>query len=138
MSNKRPDPVDHTVGQSIRAHRLMAGMSQAELAEKLGVSFQQVQKYEKGVNRVGAGRLQRIAKIFNVHIGKFFDPEADSPPAKAANHQVPVRFVSDRNALRLMTAYSEIPDRNVRQVLTDLAEVVAQSGHRQSRAKKRA
>src|SRR6187455_818633 len=116
MSTKSPDPTDITVGHSIRAHRLMAGMSQAELARRLGVSFQQVQKYEKGLNRVGAGRLQRIAHIFNVHIGKFFEAEAAEAPvapptANGPGTGLPVRFVFDRNALRLMTAYSEIADR---------------------------
>ena len=68
MKKRSPNAADTEVGESIRAHRLIAGMSQTDLANKLGVSFQQVQKYEKGVNRVGAGRLPQIAEIFNIPI----------------------------------------------------------------------
>ena len=68
MTAKKPDPVDVEVGQRIRIERLQSGLSQTSLAEQLGVTFQQVQKYEKGVNRVGAGRLTKIAKVLGKEI----------------------------------------------------------------------
>ena len=72
MSVKRPDPVDVEVGHRIRIERLARGLSQTALANQLGVTFQQVQKYEKGVNRVGAGRLTKIAEVLGVPVGSFF------------------------------------------------------------------
>src|SRR5262245_52154816 len=72
MTPKKPDPVDVEVGQRIRIQRLQSGLSQTSLAEQLGVTFQQVQKYEKGVNRVGAGRLTKIAKVLDVPVSSFF------------------------------------------------------------------
>ena len=72
MTPKEPDPVDVEVGQRIRIQRLQSGLSQTSLAEQLGVTFQQVQKYEKGVNRVGAGRLTKIAKVLGVPVASFF------------------------------------------------------------------
>ena len=73
MGSKQPDLIDVEVGQRTRIQRLAAGLSQSELAERIGVTFQQVQKYEKGMNRVGAGRLTRIARVLNVPVGSFFD-----------------------------------------------------------------
>ena len=72
MSVKRPDPVDVEVGHRIRIERLARGLSQTALANQLGVTFQQVQKYEKGVNRVGAGRLTKIAEVLGLPVGMFF------------------------------------------------------------------
>src|SRR5215211_2374432 len=69
---KKPDPVDVEVGQRIRIQRLQSGLSQTALAEQLGVTFQQVQKYEKGVNRVGAGRLTKIAEVLAVPVSTLF------------------------------------------------------------------
>jgi transcriptional regulator with XRE-family HTH domain len=108
MSSRRPDSVDIHVGQTIRAHRLAAGLAQTDLAQKLGISFQQLQKYEKGMNRVGAGRLSRIARVLNIPVTKFFENEAEMP---ASANAFPFRFVSDRHALRLMRAYSPIWSR---------------------------
>jgi transcriptional regulator with XRE-family HTH domain len=122
MSNRRPDSVDIHVGQTIRAHRLAAGLAQTDLAQKLGISFQQLQKYEKGMNRVGAGRLSRIARVLNIPVTKFFENEAELP---ASANAFPFRFVSDRHALRLMRAYSEIDNRDIRHILADLVEVMA-------------
>ena len=79
---RRPNSTDVQVGESIRAHRLIAGMSQSDLASRIGVSFQQVQKYEKGANRVGAGRLPQIAAIFNIPISALFEAHAHALPGK--------------------------------------------------------
>jgi transcriptional regulator with XRE-family HTH domain len=137
MSNKSPDSMDAQVGQAIRAHRLMAGLSQTELADRLGITFQQVQKYEKGMNRVGAGRLSRIARILGVPIATFFGAQAD-PTATKPSSVFPHRFVSDRNALRLMTAYADIRDRNLRLATADLVEAMAKSQPRPGKSAKKA
>src|ERR1700741_1767283 len=73
MAKKSPNPTDKYVGSRVRMRRLMLGMSQEKLGEKLGLTFQQVQKYEKGTNRIGASRLQHIAEILQVPISFFFD-----------------------------------------------------------------
>ena len=122
-SNRAPDPVDIQVGKTIRAYRIVAGLSQTELAEKLGVTFQQVQKYEKGINRVGAGRLSRIANVLTIDIATLFG-STPAPPARAGDVGVN-GFASDRNSLRLIRAFSEIDDRDVRQLLADLGDKIA-------------
>src|SRR5438874_12259665 len=73
MSKKGPNPVDKHVGSRVRMRRLMLGMSQGKLADGIGLTFQQVQKYEKGANRIGASRLQHLANILQVPISFFFD-----------------------------------------------------------------
>ena len=122
-SNRAPDPMDIQVGKTIRAYRIVAGLSQTELAEKLGVTFQQVQKYEKGVNRVGAGRLSRIAKVLTIDIATLFG-STPAPAARAGDTGFN-GLASDRNSLRLIRAFSEIDDRDVRQLLADLVEKIA-------------
>src|SRR5918911_4828877 len=102
--SKRTDPYDVEVGRRIRARRVARQMSQMELAGRLGLTFQQVQKYEKGTNRVAASRLKRIAKILDVPILYFFD-EADE---YAPNGPAPEGPADNSRALRLMRAYSRI------------------------------
>src|ERR1700750_1260404 len=97
LKKRSPNAADGEVGESIRAHRLIAGMAQTDLAHKLGVSFQQVQKYEKGGNRVGAGRLPQIAEIFNVPISALFNVRADTL-AEAPS----VSLIPDKSTLRLL------------------------------------
>ena len=91
MSVKRPDPVDVEVGHRIRIERLARGLSQTALANQLGVTFQQVQKYEKGVNRVGAGRLTKIAEVLGVPVGAFFSGKEmlESEPGRTGDEPSP-------------------------------------------------
>src|ERR1700743_1717333 len=89
FKKRSPNATDTEVGESIRAHRLIAGMSQTDLPHKLCVSFQQVQKYEKGVNRVGAGRLPEIAGIFNVPISALFNDHAETSSGKGKENAAP-------------------------------------------------
>jgi transcriptional regulator with XRE-family HTH domain len=131
MKPKRLTPTDVQVGQSIRAHRLIARMSQAELGEKIGVSFQQVQKYEKGVNRVGAGRLHQIAGIFKVPISTLFEPQADISRGKPGVSAAPVKFLSDQSAVRLLASYSDITDRGVRRGVFQLVDLIAKAARKQ-------
>jgi len=130
---RRPNSADSRVGESIRAHRLAAGMSQGDLAKRLGVSFQQVQKYEKGINRVGAGRMPQIADMFGVPIGTLFKGTVDASPGKGTGGEVPVKLISDVTAVKLLTAYAEITDRSIRRDLSELVDRIAKSAKRKSR-----
>ena len=128
MSVKRPDPVDIEVGHRIRIERLARGLSQTALANQLGVTFQQVQKYEKGVNRVGAGRLTKIADVLGVPGGTFFsgqdEVETDSED-KANGEASPLKLLTVSGAFRLLRAYADIEDGNLRRSIVDLVEQVA-------------
>jgi transcriptional regulator with XRE-family HTH domain len=126
MKGKRrqPNSADIQIGKSIRAHRLIVGMSQSDLARKLGVSFQQIQKYEKGVNRVGAGRLPQIAKIFDIPIATLFDANAETSPGKGTT---PIALIPDRNALKLLTAFGSIAPGKVRHSLVGLVDAIAKA-----------
>jgi transcriptional regulator with XRE-family HTH domain len=124
-TKRRPNSADVQVGKSIRAHRLLAGMSQGELGSKIGVTFQQVQKYEKGTNRVGAGRLPRIAEILGIPVAAFFKDHAGTDP-------VPVTLVTDTAAVKMLTAYADITDRSVRRNLSELVDRIARSAKKKS------
>jgi transcriptional regulator with XRE-family HTH domain len=130
---RRPNSADTQIGQSIRAHRLIAGMSQSELAEQLGVSFQQVQKYEKGANRVGAGRLPKIAEIFNIPISALFKGHADTSPGKGRGSTAPVKLITDPNVIRLLTSYADITDRAIRRCLAELVDEIAKATKKKRR-----
>ncbi len=127
---KAPDARDVDVGRRIRAQRLVCRMSQTELANNLGVTFQQVQKYEKGVNRVGAGRLSRIADVLSVPVSFFFS--GDMNPAPASDAGTGLTFLETAGAVRLVRAYSTISDPQIRRALVDLAEEIAGSRGRDS------
>ena len=129
MSVKRPDPVDVEVGHRIRIERLARGLSQTALANQLGVTFQQVQKYEKGVNRVGAGRLTKIAEVLGVQVGTFFTGKEmliDSDAKEGAAS--PLKLLTVSGAFRLLRAYADIEDGNLRRSIVDLVERI--SSHR--------
>src|SRR5438045_9667145 len=108
MSVKRPDPVDIEVGHRIRIERLARGLSQTALASQIGVTFQQVQKYEQGVNRVGAGRLARIAEVLAVPVAFFFDGAAGPKPTAGRVHDA-VGLVRTAGAMRLAPAFAAMP-----------------------------
>jgi len=131
MTTKQPSSIDIRVGQSIRAHRLIAGMSQSELADKLGVSFQQVQKYEKGVNRVGAGRLLEVARVFNIQINALFETHAETSPIGAIAGRAPVHLISDKSALKLLAAYADITDRGIRRGVSQMVAEIARASRKQ-------
>ena len=123
---RRPNSADIQVGASIRTHRLIAGMSQKDVADRLGVSFQQVQKYEKGTNRVGAGRLPQIAGIFNIPISALFDANADTSPSKSTASTAPVRLIPDKSALKLLTSFSGIAHPRLRRCLVNLVDAITE------------
>ena len=118
---KGPDPRDIEVGRRVRALRLERNMSLTALADRLGLTFQQVQKYEKGVNRIGAGRLQTIAEIFKVSITDLF---ADAQPA-AQGQQSVYELVDSAAALRLLRAYTRLPNSKLKQALVQMAVAMA-------------
>jgi transcriptional regulator with XRE-family HTH domain len=127
----RPNSADIQVGESIRAHRLIAGLSQSDLAARLGVSFQQVQKYEKGTNRVGAGRLPQIAAIFNIPISALFDANADTSTGERTASAAPVRLIPDKSALRLLTSFAGVTNRAIRHCLIELVDNIAKAERKQ-------
>src|SRR5579872_3166496 len=111
MGGQGPNQTDVAVGQRIRAFRHDANLSQTELADQIGVTFQQLQKYEKGTNRVGAGRLMHIARALDVPITAFFDGLARSPDKR---RRVMTARLAELSALpaapKLLTAFSKIFD----------------------------
>jgi len=130
MSVKRPDPVDVEVGHRIRIERLSRGLSQTALANQLGVTFQQVQKYEKGVNRVGAGRLTKIAEVLGVSVSTFFSGKEvlEGERGKDGDEASPLKLLTVSGAFRLLRAYADIEDSNLRRSIVDLVEQI--SSHR--------
>ena len=124
MRKKQPDPRDLEVARRVRARRLELRMSQETLAGYLGLTFQQVQKYEKGANRIGAGRLQRIAEILKVDVAGFFPRSGSTADPSASLFEL----VETSAALRLLRAYSRIPNPSLKRALTVLAEEIAEKG----------
>jgi transcriptional regulator with XRE-family HTH domain len=119
---RRIEPHDIEVGRRIRVRRLERQMSQTQLAVQLGVTFQQVQKYEKGVNRVGAARLQRIAEALDVPISFFF-----SVADRGSQQESIMPFLETAHAVRLMRAFARIADPAVQRSVLDLVERIATS-----------
>ena len=140
---KSPHPVDIHVGSRVRLRRMMTGMSQDKLGEALGLTFQQVQKYEKGVNRIGASRLFEISKILTVPIQFFYDDaEMDSHVGFAEENlaipdQAPgttdqsrefMELLSSPEGVQLCKAFSGIKDIAVRRRVLDLVKTLADEG----------
>jgi transcriptional regulator with XRE-family HTH domain len=122
MVRMPPNPVDKHVGSRIRMRRLMLGMSQEKLAEGLGLTFQQVQKYEKGRNRIGASRLQHISHILQVPVPFFFDgsPHGETPsPAYVSD------FLTTADGLALVKAFMRIKEPMLRRRLVELVDEIA-------------
>ena len=131
-NKKQPNPIDIHVGSRIRLRRTMLGMSQEKLGEALGITFQQVQKYEKGTNRVGASRLQNISSILGVPVAFFFeDAPGETGPDGTAGMQESsstfvVNFLSSNEGLQLNRAFVKIADPKVRRRIIDLVKVLAE------------
>jgi transcriptional regulator with XRE-family HTH domain len=128
---KTPDPIDRHVGSRVRMQRVLLKMSQEKLGEALGLTFQQVQKYEKGTNRIGASRLQQIAKTLNVPPSFFFEgaPTAASSNAggfaEESSSQYVVDFLSTAEGLHLNRSFARIKDPKVRKRVIDLIATLA-------------
>ena len=123
MGARRRDAVDMLVGRNIRILRQDRGMSQTALGRKIDVTFQQVQKYENGTNRVGSGRLYRIASILGVPITAFF--EGAHQAANEDGGPSPVAMLAEPYVLRLLQAFCALEDMELRRSLAELAEYMA-------------
>ena len=122
-----PDPVDVHVGNRLRQRRTLLGMSQERLAEAFGVSFQQIQKYERGANRISASRLHLLTRILDVPVTYFFEGlPASSEPYEpiVAEDEEPERMTT-RETLELVRAYYRIGDPAIRQRLIDLTRALS-------------
>jgi len=124
VAKKQANPIDIQVGNRVRIRRMLIGMSQEKLGDHLGLTFQQVQKYEKGVNRIGAGRLFEVSRILNVPVDFFYEgvsaagqPESDGAPV--------MEFVSSGEGLQLALAFMKIKDAKVRKRMLDLVKSLA-------------
>lgn len=117
---KRPSSIDIAVGRNVRIWRLAKGLSQAQLATRLGVTFQQIQKYEVGANRIGTGRLVKLAAILGVPIAALFDGTEGADPARSL-----LALIADKRAFRLAHAFAAIKDNTARVTLVNLVEKIA-------------
>ena len=130
MSTKAPDPVDKYVGSRVRMRRIMLGMSQEKLGEALGLTFQQVQKYEKGTNRVSASRIQQITEILQVPVSFLFEggptgtAKTDGGTGAASPSYVS-DFLATTEGLALTRAFTRIGDSKLRRSIVDLVEQIA-------------
>jgi transcriptional regulator with XRE-family HTH domain len=118
---QRRDPQDVEIGQKIRALRIAKGVSQTTLADGLGVTFQQVQKYEKGANRVSAGRLQKIAGMLDTPIMSFY---GETGTRKKQDHDNGFELRQSKGAMRLLRAYADISSGSTKHALVLLAEAL--------------
>lgn len=130
MLTKLPDPVDIYVGSRIKLKRQALGLSQHGLAPLINVTFQQLQKYERGINRVGPSRLQLLAKIFGVPVGYFFDDNPKGPPTLNAVDANPetnliMSFLGSRDGLDLNRSFLKIKDMATRRMIVMLVNTVA-------------
>jgi transcriptional regulator with XRE-family HTH domain len=129
-AKKAPNPTDKHVGSRVRMRRMMLSMSQQKLADGLGLTFQQVQKYERGANRIGASRLQQISHLLQVPIAFFFEgaPNASAPlgsNGSALSMAQIDEFVSDLDGLRLIRAFMRIDNAAVRRRIVMLVQEIA-------------
>jgi transcriptional regulator with XRE-family HTH domain len=129
MVKKSPNPTDKHVGSRVRMRRMMLNMSQEKLGDALGLTFQQVQKYEKGTNRIGASRLQQIAHILQVPVEFFFEGGPSSEPAGSFGEAPSPAYVSDflssSDGLALTKAFMRIDNAKLRRRIVDMVEEIA-------------
>jgi len=128
--SKSPNPIDRHVGARVRMRRLMVGLSQTKLGESLDVTFQQIQKYEKGANRIGASRLQQLARVLDVTPAFFFEgaPRGETPTsgvAETPDNAYVVDFLATNEGLQLNRAFAQIRDPKVRKRIVELVTSLA-------------
>ncbi len=130
MSTRAPNLVDKYIGSRVRMRRIMLGMSQEKLGEALGLTFQQVQKYEKGANRIGAARIQQIAEILQVPVSFLFEgsPTDISKSERLSEAPSPTYvfdFLATSQGLALIRAFTRITDAKLRRSIVALVEQIA-------------
>jgi transcriptional regulator with XRE-family HTH domain len=129
--SRRANPIDVHVGSRVRLRRMLLGMSQEKLGEFLGLTFQQIQKYEKGINRIGASRLFDLARVLGVNVQFFYDELPGSPGDGAAGfaerpaESYAVEFLGSREGLELNKAFARITDARVRRSIVELVRAYA-------------
>jgi transcriptional regulator with XRE-family HTH domain len=129
-SSRRANPIDVHVGGRVRLRRMLLGMSQEKLGEHLGLTFQQIQKYEKGINRIGASRLFDLAQVLAVPVQFFYEELAASSGNGAGFAERPAEsyaaeFLGSREGLELNKAFARISDPRVRRSIVDLVRAFA-------------
>ena len=132
-NSRRPNPIDAHVGGRVRLRRMLLGISQERLGEQLGLTFQQIQKYEKGVNRIGASRLYDLSRVLNVPVQFFYDDAPSSDPSRCAQPGMaePAAdgyisdFLASREGVELNKAYARITDMRTRRAILDLVRSLA-------------
>jgi transcriptional regulator with XRE-family HTH domain len=133
-AKKSPNPIDRHVGSRVRMRRMMLTMSQEKLGDALGLTFQQVQKYEKGTNRIGASRLQQISQILQVPVEFFFEGAPGVHGSGNAGGEAAANYVSDflasSEGLSLTKAFTRIKDPKLRRRIVDLVEEIAITSNR--------
>jgi transcriptional regulator with XRE-family HTH domain len=132
IAKKAPNPIDKHVGSRVRMRRMMLSMSQEKLGDALGLTFQQVQKYEKGTNRIGASRLQQISIILQVSVSFFFEGAPNVPSGTrhesigdAPSPAYVSDFLATSDGLALTKAFTRISDSKLRRRIVDLVEQIA-------------
>lgn len=130
MVKKAPNPIDKHVGSRVRMRRMMVGMSQEKLGESLGITFQQIQKYEKGTNRIGASRLQQISIVLGVPVAFFFEGAPTLVPneegfSEAASPTFVNDFLATSDGLALTRNFMRISDSKVRRRIVELVAAIA-------------
>jgi len=130
MIKKAPNPIDKHVGSRVRMRRMMLSMSQEKLGDALGLTFQQVQKYEKGSNRIGASRLQQISLILQVPVSFFFEGAPPPPGGETGFEDAPspsyvTDFLATSDGLTLVKAFMRIPNSKLRRRIVELVEEMA-------------
>ncbi|HEY7669507.1 MAG TPA: helix-turn-helix transcriptional regulator [Hyphomicrobium sp.] len=129
--SRRANPIDVHVGSRVRLRRMLLGMSQEKLGEHLGLTFQQIQKYEKGINRIGASRLFDLAKVLGVPVQFFYEElpvatsEAITGLAERPAESYAVEFLGSREGLELNKAFARITDPRVRRSIVELVRAFA-------------
>ncbi|MCX7281268.1 MAG: helix-turn-helix transcriptional regulator [Alphaproteobacteria bacterium] len=131
MAKKQVNPIDIQVGNRVRIRRMLIGMSQEKLGDMLGLTFQQVQKYEKGVNRIAAGRLFEVARILNVPVDFFYEGVSAAGGVESGGAPV-MEFVSSGEGLQLALAFMKIKDIKVRKRMLDLVKSLAEEEEQKS------
>jgi transcriptional regulator with XRE-family HTH domain len=129
-AKKAPNPIDKHVGSRVRMRRMMLGMSQEKLGDALGLTFQQVQKYEKGTNRIGASRLQQISQILQVPVAFFFEGAPLLAALSDGTNEAPSPayvsdFLASPEGLSLTRAFMRIKQPKLRRRIVDLVEEIA-------------
>lgn len=125
LKKKKPNPIDRHVGSRVRMRRLMLDMTQTQLGDKLDLTFQQVQKYEKGTNRIGASRLQHIAEVLQVPVAFFFEGAVGEMKSSEPRALFVSEFLASSEGIALVKAYMSIKDTKIRRCIVQLVEQIS-------------